>query len=218
MEAAMSATRTSAGRHDGETVRRVSGRGGRAAGDRPDPAAPLGEVCDRILTAHHDPLNASLPRIRLMLLMVADAHAGRHPELHRVLAAFARFADDLACHLGEEDRVLFPLLARADAGEAAADDLAGELAALGAAHARIGAALDEIAVLTAGFTPPADACDTYRTVMDELRALAAGVRRTVAEEDEVLFPGAARAAGRGCGGGGTCGGRCGRLAGAVGCG
>jgi regulator of cell morphogenesis and NO signaling len=214
MEAAMSATRTAAGRHDGETVRRVSGRGGRAAGDRPDPAAPLGEVCDRILTAHHDPLNASLPRIRLMLLTVADAHAGRHPELYRVLTAFGRFADDLAAHLGEEDHVFFPLVGRAGAGEAVADELAGEQAALGAAHARLVAALDEIAVLAGGFTPPADACDTYRTVIDELRALSADVRRTVAEE-EVLFAGA-RQAGGGAGVRGAWNGGRPCLAGAVG--
>jgi regulator of cell morphogenesis and NO signaling len=164
-------------------------------GDRAGPATPPGEAGDHILTARHDPLTARLPRIRLVLLKVADAHAGRHPELHGVLTGFCRFADALAGHLGEEDHVLFPLVGRADAGEAVADELAGELAALGAAHARLVAALDEIALLTEGFTPPADACDTYRTVMDELRTLSADVRRTIAEEDAVLFVGAARSAG-----------------------
>jgi len=151
-------------------------------------ATPLGEACDRILSTHHDPLSASLPRLRLMLLKVADAHAGRHPELTRVLAEFARFADDLALHLGEEDHVLFPLVGRADAGEAVAGELAGELGRLGAGHARILESLDTIAALTDGFTAPPDACDTYRTLLDELRDLAAGVRRAVAEETEALFP------------------------------
>lgn len=150
--------------------------------------APLGEVCDRILCDHHDPLSASLPRLRLMLLKVADAHADRHPELNRVLAEFARFADDLARHLGEEDHVLFPLVGRAEAGEEVAGELAGELGRLGAGHDRILAALDTIAALTGGFTAPPDACDTYRTLLDELRDLAAGVRRAVAAETEALFP------------------------------
>ena len=161
--------------------------------DRPggNAAAPLGEACDRILSTHHDPLSASLPRLRLMLLKVADAHAGRHPELTRVLAEFARFADDLTRHLGEEDHVLFPLVGRADAGEEVAGELAGELGRLGAGHARILAGLDSLAALTGGFTAPPDACETYRTLLDELRDLAAGVRRSVAEETEALFPRAA---------------------------
>lgn len=150
-------------------------------------AAPLGEVCDRILCDHHDPLSASLPRIRLMLLKVTDAHAGRHPELTRLLAEFARFADDLARHLGEEDHVLFPLVGRADAGEAVAGELAGELGRLGVGHDHILTALDSLAALTGGFTAPPDACETYRTLLDELRDLAAGVRRAVAEESEALF-------------------------------
>jgi regulator of cell morphogenesis and NO signaling len=184
----MNATETTTAQPGGETTFRLTD-------GRSDPAASLGEVCDRILSAHHDPINASLPRIRLILLKVTDAHGSRHPELHRALAAFARFADDLAGHLGEEEHVLFPLVGRADAGEVLADELAGELELLGAAHARIGAALDEIAALTGGFAPPADACDTYRLVMDELRGLAASVRQTVAEENEVLFPEVARSAG-----------------------
>ena len=186
----MGATETTTARAGGETTFRLTG--GRA-----EPTALLRDMYGRILILRHDPITASLPRIRLMLLKVADAHGFEHPELHRVLAAFGRFADDLERHLVEEDHVLFPLVGRVDAGEVVADELAGEIESLDAAHARIGAALEEISSLTDGFTPPADACDTYRMLMDELRILAACVRQTVAEETDVLFPGAvARAAGR----------------------
>jgi regulator of cell morphogenesis and NO signaling len=162
----------------------------RRAGNGSDPATLLGEVCGRILTSCHDPIIGSLPRIRLLLLKVADAHGFHHPELHRVLAAFGRFADELRRHLAEEDHVLFPLVGRVDAGEAVADELAREVESLDAAHTRIGADLEEISSLTHGFTPPEDACGTYRMLLEELRSLAAGVRQTVAEEADVLFPGA----------------------------
>jgi regulator of cell morphogenesis and NO signaling len=182
-EIIMNATETTIPRPGGEKTFRRAANGSA-------PAALLREVCDRILTSRHDPISASLPRIRLLLLKVADAHGFQHPELYRVLAAFGRFADDLVRHLAEEDHVLFPLVGRLEAGEAVADTLAGEVESLDAVHGRIGATLEEISSLTDGFTPPVDACDTYRMLLEELRGLAAGVHQTVAEETDVLFPGA----------------------------
>jgi regulator of cell morphogenesis and NO signaling len=145
----------------------------------------LGAVCDHILADHHDPLKASLPRIKLTLLKVADAHGRRHPELYRLLAAFARFADDLTRHLGEEDHVVFPLVGELGPDATPPADLRERVEALEAAHARVGEALAELRALTARFAPPADACDTYRALMGALRDLDAGVRRSVREEHEV---------------------------------
>lgn len=45
-----------------------------------------------------------------------------------------------------------------------------------------------IRALSSGYTPPADACTTYRLVYVELRALDSDHRRHVHLEDNVLFP------------------------------
>src|SRR5688572_16153849 len=84
-ETPMTATSATIGRKGGE-------RGG--DGGRPDlfdgeAGHPIREVCDHVQAAGHDPLKARLYRLRLTMLMVADAHGGRHPELGRALTVFA---------------------------------------------------------------------------------------------------------------------------------
>lgn len=170
-------------------------RGGRPALCDGESLYPIRELCDHVQAEGHEPLKGCLYRLRLTMLVVADAHAARHPELGRALAVFARFAADLEAHLAEEEHVVFPLVERLDEGGPGGDVL-GRLASLEAAHGRLGEALDELRALTDGYTAPADACVTYQGLMADLRAFEAGFRATVAEEREVLFPRAARLARR----------------------
>jgi regulator of cell morphogenesis and NO signaling len=181
------------------TIGRKCGERG-CDGGRPDlldgeAGHPIREVCDHVQAAGHDPLKARLYRLRLTMLMVADAHGARHPELGRALTVFARFAADLEAHLAEEEHVVFPLVESLEAA-APLNDVLARLAGLEAAHGRLGEALDELRALTGGYAAPADACVTYRALMDDLRGFEAGFRATVAEESDVLFPRAARLAGR----------------------
>lgn len=181
----MSTTNVTVGRSGGDGTPRVQTSRRPAAAAR-DGWAPLAEQCCRIVAAHHDPLRARLPRLKLTLFKVADAHGCHHPELYRVLTVFARFADDLARHLGEEDHDLYPQFGRLEPGDHVPPCLRDRMAGLSAAHDRAAAALAELSALTGGFTAPADGCDTYRALMAELQDLRAEVRATVAEELEMM--------------------------------
>ena len=170
---------------------------GRIAETRRHPSLP--EEWDHRLADRHDRLIDRLPRIRLTLLKVADAHASHHPELNRLLRVFTRFADELLAHMGAEERELVPLVCRVEQGEAAGDDLGREVRGLEADHTRLAAALDEIDCLTAHFTCPTDVCDTYRMLMSDLQNFAAALRGVIAEEDATLFT-LLRIGGEGAGG------------------
>lgn len=50
--------------------------------------APLGELCDHIVTAHHERLRRELPRLATLLDKVVGAHAAERPELEELRSAF----------------------------------------------------------------------------------------------------------------------------------
>jgi regulator of cell morphogenesis and NO signaling len=58
-------------------------------------------------------------------------------------------------------------------------------------HQDAGDALAEMRALTHDFTPPADACNTFRVLLDSLAELEADMHWHVHKENNILFPRAA---------------------------
>jgi regulator of cell morphogenesis and NO signaling len=123
-----------------------------------------------------------------MLLKVADAHAAHQPELNHMLRVFSIFADELFDHMRAEERELTTLARPVKSGETAPDELGREVRGLAADHTRLLAALEEIEHLTAQFTCPRDACETYRLLMGELQDFDGTLRGVIAREETVIFP------------------------------
>jgi regulator of cell morphogenesis and NO signaling len=57
-----------------------------------------------------------------------------------------------------------------------------------AEHESAGDALARMRELTSGFTPPADACNTYRAFYYELAELESDLHRHIHLENNILFP------------------------------
>jgi regulator of cell morphogenesis and NO signaling len=57
-------------------------------------------------------------------------------------------------------------------------------------HEDAGEALAKMRVLTRDYTPPEDACNTYRAMLDALEELEGDMHRHVHKENFILFPGA----------------------------
>ena len=67
-------------------------------------------------------------------------------------------------------------------------------------HDDAGRAPSRLRELTHGYTPPADACNTFKAMLDSLRQLESDVLQHVQKENNILFPRAAAAeASRGTG-------------------
>jgi regulator of cell morphogenesis and NO signaling len=60
-------------------------------------------------------------------------------------------------------------------------------------HEDAGEALAQLRELTNGYTPPADACNTYRAMYDALHELERDMHQHVHKENNILFPKATRA-------------------------
>lgn len=154
----------------------------------------LGELCEHIRRTHHDYLREELPRIGELTRRVEQAHGQDDPRLGQLRRIFLGFADELMVHTEKEERVLFPLIARLEAGERPSGSVAAPIAELEAEHAEAGAALAQMRSLTDGYACPPGACNTYRAMLDALRTLEQDMHRHVHKENSVLFPRAAAVA------------------------
>lgn len=155
------------------------------AEDRTDwSKAAAGELADHIEEVHHGYLREALPRLAFMVNKVAGRHSDRHPELEELRGVFEALRGDLEPHMAEEERVVFPLCR--GLGDGADAEVA--LGVMEHEHEGAGEALARMRELTGGYEPPADACNTYRAMLDGLAELERDMHLHVHEENNVLFP------------------------------
>jgi regulator of cell morphogenesis and NO signaling len=152
---------------------------------------PVSELRDHIVNHHHAYLRDELPPMRLLVDKVATAHGGAHPELLDIRATFAAMADELEQHMVKEEQVLFPACVALESdGEAGFPfgSVENPIGLMLHEHNEVAAALAELRTLTHDYEVPADACASYRSMLDRLHALEMDTHRHVHEENNVLFP------------------------------
>jgi regulator of cell morphogenesis and NO signaling len=156
----------------------------------------LTSLVAHIQARFHRPLVEEIPRLRAMVDKVVSRHGARLPRLALLQATFAELQSELLDHMKKEDVVLFPAIVALEAG-AAPGRSAGwtwidqPIGAMEAEHASAGAALERIAELTDGHTPPEDACPTFRGLYHGLSELERDMHVHVHLENHILFPRAA---------------------------
>ncbi|MFN8187775.1 MAG: iron-sulfur cluster repair di-iron protein [Gaiellales bacterium] len=152
-------------------------------------AEALVALCDHIVTRHHAFARSELPRLEGFMERVVRAHGARHSELGDVQAVLETIAEELSAHMGIEEQVLFPACKRLEReGESGFWSLAVPIEKLEADHSDTGDALARLRALTDAFTPPPDACNTYRALYDGLHALEQDLHLHIHEENNILFP------------------------------
>ena len=154
------------------------------------PVALIGHIVDK----HHAFLRSELPRIHAMAERVAKVHGGHTPSLVEVYEVFCEMADELASHMMKEEQILFPAIQSMVAGQSAMP-LDGPVACMLKEHDDAGNALARMRELTNGFTPPPEACNTYRALFAGLAELEEDLHRHIHLENAVLFPQAMAMAG-----------------------
>lgn len=153
----------------------------------------LTELCDHIETTHHAYLKEELPRLHRMIAKVAAVHGDWCPFMRDVLEVYVTYMDELTHHMAKEEAVLFPIIRAIDADDANAASrcggtIANPIRVMEHEHRDAGDALAKMRELTSGFTPPPNACNTFRATLDGLREMEADMHQHVHKENNVLFP------------------------------
>jgi regulator of cell morphogenesis and NO signaling len=155
--------------------------------------APLADLAQYIVERYHETLRDELPRLSFMTDKVNRVHGARWPEMIPPLAStFEELRRELESHMEDEEASLFPavvaLEARAGAPAAATGDFGSTIEELEREHEHAGRLLERMHALTGGFTPPAEACNTFRGLFHGLAQLTADMHVHVHLENNLLFP------------------------------
>lgn len=153
--------------------------------------APLTDLANQIEATHHAYLHRELPRLDWLVSRVATVHGPHRPELLDVKTTFDGLKTELEEHMFKEEKVLFPMIRGLESGSrppVGPPSVSYPIAAMEHEHDSAGAALLRLRTLTSDYVPPADACNTYRAMLDGLAELESDLHLHVHKENNILFP------------------------------
>lgn len=136
-----------------------------------------------ILDRYHAAHRRELPELARLALRLETVH-GQRPECPRGLAQLlVDIEAELVAHMQKEEQVLFPLLLASGGG--CAPLAIRRMRAEHDDHAQMLAALRR---QTGDFSPPADACGSWRRLYEGCAKLSADLKAHIALENDALFP------------------------------
>ena len=161
---------------------------------------PLDLLADYIEKTHHRYVEQKIGEITPFLRKIVQVHGMNHPELMEVERLFLASAGDLSAHLKKEELMLFPYIrslvkAQLSGGskpEHVIGTAAAYIAEMEKEHDAEGERFRTISALTDHYTPPEDACSTYRVTFSMLEEFEEDLHRHIHLENNILFPKAVR--------------------------
>ena len=152
----------------------------------------LTELIDHIVSTHHSYAKKELTQIFAYLQKVSTKHGDRHNELYAIFETFSSLREELEQHMMKEEIILFPRIKALEDFAVKNDqrimNIQMPIVVMEDEHDKAGKLLSEIRNYTDNFTPPADACTTYRLSFAALHALETDLHQHIHLENNILFP------------------------------
>lgn len=153
-------------------------------------------LSDYVINTHHNYCRESIPFILELANKVARVHGAYHPELVQLAEVFARISQGLSLHMVKEEKILFPFInalvyakkTNSKPAEHAVGEVSNPIRVMEIEHEQVGEDLSEIRELTANYTLPADACNSYTILFKKLEEFENDLHKHVHLENNILFP------------------------------
>ena len=157
---------------------------------------PLDLLADYIEKKHHRYVQEKTLEIQPYLDKICKVHGERHPELLEIKEEFNASAGELAAHMKKEELILFPFIRKMT--KAKLENIKVDAAHFGTVKNPIQMMMDEHTVegnrfrkieeLSNNYTPPLDACNTYRVSFALLKEFEQDLHLHIHLENNILFP------------------------------
>ncbi|HMB41281.1 MAG TPA: iron-sulfur cluster repair di-iron protein [Balneolaceae bacterium] len=147
-------------------------------------------LIDYIENTHHQFVREKIPQILAYAAKVAKVHGERYPVNLEIYRLFTKLSKELLEHLEDEEENVFPLIkSYVNNGERTVDSetYKAALQKLVEDHEEAGEVMAQISELSNRFTPPADACTTYRILYQNLEGFEQNLHKHVHLENNILF-------------------------------
>lgn len=156
----------------------------------------LGQLAEYIVHTHHSYVKKEISHILSFLQKVSSKHGNRHPELYKISALFTELAIEMTDHMDKEEMIVFPRIKQLEKN--GMDQLFFDaqmyeylklpIINMEVEHEDAGNIMNEIRLLSNNYTPPADACTTYKLMYACLHAFEIDLHQHVHLENSMLFP------------------------------
>jgi regulator of cell morphogenesis and NO signaling len=153
-------------------------------------------LADYIYNQHHLYYYDELPVLKGLITKVMQHHGDNHPELKQLYVLFGQLVQELDTHFMREERVVFPfikalVLAKRNGNFEALNSqpsLTEPIQLMEADHEAAGEILAEMQEISANYTTPADACNSYQYLFQKLKELDEDLHQHIHLENNILFP------------------------------
>ncbi len=153
-------------------------------------------LIDHIVNIHHAYVEESLPIILQYSNKVATVHGHHYTEVIEINNLFTEVANELAGHMKKEELILFPFMKQlivanregTPAPQPPFGTVNNPINMMEAEHEHVGEIFKTIAKLTNNYTPPEDACNTFRALYASLDEFEQDLHQHIHLENNILHP------------------------------
>ncbi len=153
----------------------------------------LTELTQFIVWRYHVDLKNELPALQILVAKVHGVHGTNHPELATVHQLYSALKDELEPHMAKEEEILFPHIEGmedldAEPVPSCFGTVRNPIRMMMMEHDSAGDILKQLREVTRSYAVPADACNSYRSMMERLQRLEQDLHEHIHLENNVLFP------------------------------
>jgi regulator of cell morphogenesis and NO signaling len=153
-------------------------------------------LADYIVQTHHGYVNQAIPQILPLAQKVAEEHGSKHTELVIIQGLFRQISNEMLLHMKKEELVLFPYIKELTLAESDGKtvdrpvfgSIKSPISVMETEHETVGILMRRLTKLSNGYTPPDDACDTFRILYEKLKEFDADLLLHVHLENNILHP------------------------------
>jgi len=164
--------------------------------DRNWQTEPLSDLVAHIIGKHHKYTREEIARLGPLFDKVCSVHGANHAELFRLRTGFQGLAQELSSHMMKEEMVLFPYIVRMEEAVIRREPVLpppfgtvqNPVTMMMHEHDAAGEALRAMRQASAGYTPPGDACVSFRTLYKALEEFETDLHQHIHLENNILFP------------------------------
>ena len=164
--------------------------------DRELRSGSLAELIAHIVRTHHVFVRTQVPEIQSLIEKVYTKHGANHPELATIRNVYRGLGEELMAHLMKEENILFPYIERMEESVIQHEPIlpppfgtvANPVRMMEHEHDNAGIALRSLRETSQNFTPPPDACTSFRALYTAIENFEKDLHQHIHLENNVLFP------------------------------
>ena len=149
-----------------------------------------------IENVHHTYVKESMPLISEYANKVAKVHGHHYSQVLKINQLFHEVANELLAHMQKEEEILFPFIKQlVDAKKEENKSVSAPFGTVNnpirmmeQEHESAGDIFKEIATLTNNYTPPAEACNTFKALYAKLDEFEQDLHKHIHLENNILHP------------------------------